>query len=79
MIDILNAVIVSRRRALLLGWSRRKDHDAVRLALMKCEQFAASYPGASDVLVRNWCKENAEHVYRVVLGGRSKVLQQLMG
>lgn len=78
LIDTLNAAIVSRRRALLFGWSRRKDHDDVRRALMACEQFAASYPGASDALVRNWCRENVGHVMRLVLGGRSKVLQSLL-
>lgn len=78
LIDVLTAAIVSRRRALRFGWSRRNDHNDVTRALMECEQFVASYPNASDTLVRTWCNNNAEHVYRVVLGGRSKVLQQLM-
>ena len=79
LIHILNVAIESRRRALMFGWSRRKDHDATRRAVMACEQFVASYPGASDALVRNWCQENSDHVQRVVLGGRAKVMQQLMG
>ena len=79
LIHTLSSAVESRRRALMFGWSRRKDHDATRRAVMACEQFLASYPGASDALVRNWCRENAEHVYRVVLGGRSRVIQQLIG
>jgi hypothetical protein len=78
LIEILSEAIVSRRRALRFGWSKRKDHGDVSRALMRCEQFVASYPGASDALVRDWCRNNAEHVYRVVLGRRAGVLNKLM-
>ena len=67
------------RRALRFGWSRRKDHDAVNVAVMACEEFCNRYPGASDALVNRWCRENSTHVVRVVLGGRDKVLARLIG
>lgn len=79
LISVLRSSIERRRSALRFGWSRRKDHDAMNAALMACEQFVRSYPGASDALVRNWCRDNSSHVVRVVLGGRGKVLQQLIG
>lgn len=78
LIDVLTAAIVSRRRALRFGWSKRKDHGDLTRALMRCEQFVASYPGASNALVRDWCKNNTEHVLRVVLAGRAKVLKSLL-
>lgn len=53
-------------------------HDAVNVAVMACEQFCNSYPVASDALVNQWCRENSTHVVRVVLGGRDKVLAQLI-
>ena len=79
MIQVLSSAIESRRRALMFGWSRRKDHDAMRRAVAACEQFVASYPGASDALVRAWCRENSEHIVRVVIGSRVNVLKQLIG
>ena len=80
LIQTLRAATVSRRLALKFGWSRRKDHDAVSVAVMACEQFCNSYPVASDALVRNWYKENSEHVVRVVIGGReAEVLKQFIG
>ena len=79
LIHTLKSATESRRRALRFGWSRRKDHDAVNVAVMACEQFCNSYPVASDALVNQWCRENNAHVVRVVLGGRGKVLQQLIG
>lgn len=79
LISILNSAIEARRRALMFGWSRRSDHEATRTAVAICEQFVASYPGASDALVRSWCRENSAHVCRVVLGGRAGILSQLMG
>ena len=79
LIHTLKSATESRRRALRFGWSRRKDHDAVNAAVMACEQFCNSYPVASDALVNQWCRENSTHVVRVVLGGRDKVLAQLIG
>jgi hypothetical protein len=79
LIQTLRTATESRRRALRFGWSRRKDHDAVNVAVMACEQFCNSYPVASDALVKAWCRENSSHVVRVVLGGRDKVLAQLIG
>jgi hypothetical protein len=78
LIHTLRSAVEARRRALRFGWSRRPNHDDVTRALMACEQFVNSYPGASDALVRNWCRENSAHVMRVVLGGRDKVLQSLI-
>ncbi|MFZ1693683.1 MAG: hypothetical protein WAT74_10830 [Flavobacteriales bacterium] len=79
LVHTLRTATESRRRALRFGWSRRKDHDAVNAAVMACEEFCNRYPGASDALVNNWCRENSAHVVRVVLGGRDKVLAQLIG
>lgn len=79
LIHTLKSATESRRRALRFGWSRRKDHDAVNAAVMACEEFCNRYPGASDALVNQWCREHSGHVVRVVLGGRRKVLQQLIG
>jgi len=78
LIRILSSAIDSRRRALMFGWSRRTDHEATRRAVMICEQFVISYPGASDALVMSWCRENSQHVSRVILGNRVKILQQLI-
>lgn len=78
LIQTLRTATESRRRALRFGWSRRKDHDAVSVAVMACEEFCNRYPGASDALVNRWCRENSTHVVRVVLGGRDKVLAQLL-
>ena len=78
LVHTLRTATESRRRALRFGWSRRKDHDAVNAAVMACEEFCNRYPGASDALVNRWCRENSTHVVRVVLGGRDKVLAQLL-
>ena len=78
LIQTLRTATESRRLALKFGWSRRKDHDATRIAVETCEQFCNSYPVASDALVNMWCRENSAHVVRVVLGGRDKVLAQLL-
>ena len=79
LVSVLRSATESRRRALRFGWSRRKNHDDVSRALMLCEQFLMSYPGASDALVRNWCKDNQNAVACVVLGGRTAVLFKLLG
>lgn len=79
LVSVLRSATESRRRALKFGWSRRKDHDATRISVEVCEQFVRSYPGASDALVRNWFKDNSEHVIRVVIGGRDAgVLKQFV-
>lgn len=79
LIALLRSSVESRRRALRFGWSRRQDHEAVRKAIMRCEQFLMSYPSASDALVQNWCQENRGAVACVVLGGRTGVLYSLLG
>ena len=79
LIQTLRAATESRSRALKFGWSRRKDHDATRISVEVCEQFVNSHPCASDALVRNWFRENSEHVIRVVIGGRDAgVLKQFV-
>lgn len=79
LISVLRSSIGSRKRALRFGWSKRTDHDNMRSAIMRCEQFVMSYPNASDTLVVRWCRENSADVAYVVLGGRTGVLRKLLG
>lgn len=74
----LQSAIHARNRTLSMGWSRRKDHDAIRTSIGRAEVFLRSYPVAGDEQVREWCVRHRDDVSRIVPGNQPRVLSRLL-
>lgn len=74
----LRVAVEQRERMIRMGWSRRKDHDRMRLALNRAHTFLNSYPQANDLRVRGWCLDHHDDVAIIVPGNTPTALARLI-